>query len=296
VQAVHVLSKIIHKKHLSGNPTYCIDGLFDKEYPDAMAFDPHHLRHLRTKRNISQEKLAEEIGVSRPTYLQIEKGERELTVTEAQKLARIFGMSLEDFLEEKELRISLPELPSRQKAVRGKTDMRINVPQERMAKFREVLLYILKRVGAKPNVGETVLYKILYFIDFDFYEKFEEQFMGLRYIKNHHGPSPIGFTQMVTKMEREKDLVRVKGKYFQYDQKKYMPLREPDLSKIDSRELQHIDVELARLSDMNAAQIRDFSHEDIPWKVHKMGESLDYEYVFYREAPYSVRSYDNDPL
>ena len=63
-----------------------------------MAFDPHHLRLLRTQRNISQEKLAEEIGISRPTYLQIEKGERELTVTEAQKLSGIFGMTLEDFL------------------------------------------------------------------------------------------------------------------------------------------------------------------------------------------------------
>lgn len=261
-----------------------------------MAFDPVHLRQLRTKRNLSQEHLAEEIGVSRPTYLQIEKGERELTVTEAQKLAEVFGMSLDDFLGGKEHPISLPELPAKQKAVEENTDMRINVPQEKMDKFREILLYILQKIGAKPNVGETVIYKILYFIDFDFYEKFEEQLMGLKYIKNHHGPSPVGFTQMVSKMERDKDLMRVKSKYFQYDQKKYMPLREPDLSKIDSRELQHIDTEIARLSDMNAAQIREFSHKDVPWKVHKMGEPLDYEYVFYREPPYSARSYDNDPL
>ena len=262
----------------------------------AMAFDPHHLRHLRTKRHISQEKLAKEISISRPTYLQIEKGERELTVTEAQKLAEVFGMSLEDFLGGKEPQFALPELPSRQKAVEEKTDMRINVPQERMDKFREILLYILQKVGAKPNVGETVIYKILYFIDFDFYEKFEEQLMGLKYIKNHHGPSPVGFTQMVIRMEKDGDLVRMESKYFQYDQKKYIPRRDPDLSKIDSRELQHIDAELARLSDMNAAQIREYSHEDMPWKVHKMGEPLDYEYVFYREAPYSVRSYGGDPL
>ncbi|MDO8649632.1 MAG: helix-turn-helix domain-containing protein [Candidatus Peregrinibacteria bacterium] len=261
-----------------------------------MAFDPHTLRQLRTKRNISQEQLAVEIGVSRPTYLQIEKGERELTVTEAQKIAAIFGMTLEDFLGGKEPQVSLPALPAKQKAVEGRADMRSNIPQENMEKFREIFLYILQKIGAKPNVGETVIYKILYFIDFDFYEKFEEQMMGLRYIKNHHGPSPVGFPQMVARMEKDKDLVRVKSKYFQYEQKKYMPLREPDLSKIDSRELQHIDAVLAHLSDMNAAQIREYSHEDIPWKVHKMGEALDYEYVFYREAPYSVRSYDSDPL
>ncbi len=262
----------------------------------SMAFDPEHLRHLRTKRNISQEKLAEEIGLSRPTYLQIEKGERDLTVTEAQKLAGIFGMSLEDFLEGKEHQVSLPALPSKQKEVEENNDMRINVPQEKMDKFREVLLYILQKIGAKPNVGETVIYKILYFIDFDFYEKFEEQLMGLKYIKNHHGPSPVGFAQMVARMEKDGDLVRVKSKYFQYDQKKYIPRRDADFSKIESRELQHIDMELARFSNMNAAQIREYSHGDLPWKVHKIGEQLEYECAFYREQPYSMRSYENDPL
>jgi transcriptional regulator with XRE-family HTH domain len=261
----------------------------------SMAFDPHYLRELRTKRNFSQERLAEEIGISRPTYFQIEKGERELTVTEAQKIAEIFGMTLEDFLGGKDPHVVVPNLPSKRKTEES-SGMRINIPQENMEKFREILLYILQKIGAKPNVGETVIYKTLYFIDFDFYEKFEEQLMGLKYIKNHHGPSPVGFTQMVAKMEKDKDLMRIRSKYFQYEQKKYMPLREPDLSKIDSRELRHIDAELSRLSDMNAAQIREYSHEDIPWKVHTMGEALDYEYVFYRESPYSVRSYDSDPL
>jgi len=261
-----------------------------------MAFNTHHLRQLRSTKGFSQEQLARDIGVSRPTYLQIENGQKDLTIGEARKLAEIFGMSLEDFLEGEEPQIALPNLPSKKKNQAESDDMRISIPQENMEKFREILLYILQKIGAKPNVGETVIYKILYFIDFDFYEKFEEQLMGLKYMKNHHGPSPIGFTQMVAKMEKDKDLMRVKSKYFQYEQKKYMPLREPDLSKIDAKELRHIDAELARLSNMNATQIREFSHDDIPWKVHKMGESLDYEYVFYREQPYSVRSYDNDPL
>lgn len=135
----------------------------------SMAFDPIHLRQLRTKRGISQEQIAEDIGVSRPTYLQIEKGQRELTVTEAQKLAGIFGMSLEDFLGGKEPQVSLPELPSKQKAVEENNDMRINIPQENMEKFREILLYLLQKIGAKPNVGETVIYKILFGISIEVY-------------------------------------------------------------------------------------------------------------------------------
>jgi hypothetical protein len=66
-----------------------------------------------------------------------------------------------------------------------KQEIRIDVPQKNLKKFKEVLLYILEKVGGKPNVGMTVLYKLLYFIDFDYYEKFEEQLIGATYIKNH---------------------------------------------------------------------------------------------------------------
>lgn len=61
-------------------------------------------------------------------------------------------------------------------------DIRISIPENNIEKFKQVFLYILSKVGAKPNVGQTVLYKLLYFIDFDYYELYEKQLMGLSYI------------------------------------------------------------------------------------------------------------------
>ena len=43
-------------------------------------------------------------------------------------------------------------------------EMRVSVPIRNIPKFKEVFLYILNKVGAKPNVGKTVLFKLLYFI------------------------------------------------------------------------------------------------------------------------------------
>ena len=63
--------------------------------------------------------------------------------------------------------------------------MEIRVQEKNIKKFKEVLLYILEKVGAKPNVGESVINKLLYFIDFDYYERFEENLTGATYIKNH---------------------------------------------------------------------------------------------------------------
>lgn len=251
------------------------------------------IQQLRKKHDLTQEFLASELNISRPTYVQIEQGERDLTVTEAKKLADIFGVDFNDFLQGKENLISV-KIEKEKHAVKSeKSELRINVPQKNLEKFKEVLLYILSRVGGKPNVGETVLYKLLYFIDFDFYEKFEEQLIGATYIKNHYGPTPVEFKVIVDEMIQNGELAKVESKYFNHLQKKYLPVREPDLTKLkDARELRHIDEVLARLGDKNATELSDYSHEDVPWLIAEGNQPLDYEAVFYRTPKTSVRNYN----
>src|SRR3990167_2158560 len=144
------------------------------------------IQQQRKKLNLTQEYLALELGISRPTYMQIERGERDLTITEAKKLAEVFDIPFENFLEGKEDAKTIVKIESKKKQKQeAVNEIRISIPQEKADKFRQVLLYILKKVGGKPNVGMTVLYKLLYFIDFDYYEKYEDQLMGLVYLKNH---------------------------------------------------------------------------------------------------------------
>ena len=71
-------------------------------------------------------------------------------------------------------------------------------------------------------------------------------------------------------------------------------MREPDLSQLKANELLMIDEVLERLSFMNAAEISNYSHNDVPWLTTGMGEVIDYESVFYRTQPYSVRSYSEE--
>ena len=149
------------------------------------------IQQLRKKNDLTQEFLASELGISRPTYVQIEQGERELTISEAEKLASIFGIVFDDFVRGKDSSAKVEMTKGAKKIKEEKQEMRISVPQKNLEKFKEVLLYVLSKVGGKPNVGEAVIYKLLYFIDFDFYEKFEEQLIGATYIKNHYGPTPV---------------------------------------------------------------------------------------------------------
>lgn len=250
------------------------------------------IHQLRKEHGLTHAYLATELGISRPTYVQIEQDERDLTITEAKKLASIFGIPFEDFTQGRSpLRTVTLEEGKRVKLVNN--NLQIRVTQKNLEKFKQVLLYVLATVGGKPNVGETVLHKLLYFIDFDYYEKFEENLMGATYIKNHHGPTSIELSAVIAQMKKIGEIEAVNSKYFKFEQKKYLPCRQADLSKFSARELEHINEVLARLSDKNAKEMENYSHGDIPWIVVKDGQPLDYESVFYRDERYSVRNYED---
>ena len=138
------------------------------------------IKKLREEIGMSQQCLADRLGILRPTISQMENGERKVTAEELIKLSQILNTSVQYLMGLEDQ----PEIVLRERREKmTKPQMRINVPAKNLDRFREVLLYILGKVGSKPNVGETVIYKLLYFIDFNYYEKYEEQLIGATYLK-----------------------------------------------------------------------------------------------------------------
>ena len=248
--------------------------------------------------SLTREDVAKKIGISRPTLHKIESGKTNLELPQAKKLAEIFNISLDDLYECRNGQEYVFKIADGNEfRISEKIGERISVPALNINKFKEVLIYILNKVGAKPNIGETVLYKLLYFIDFNFYEKYEEQFLGCTYIKNPYGPTPVEFKKIVEEMIKNKEIEKIKSDYFKYPQTKYLALRKEDLRLLKANELATIDDVLSKLSDKNAIEISRYSHNDIPWITAEDGKPLNYESVFYRTDDYSVRSYkDSDQL
>ncbi len=257
------------------------------------------LRELRGERKLSQGAVAKALHVSRPTYVALEQGKRELTLSEAERLSRMYDISFESIFAGKRQKVFL-EVKRNTKDVgrvkRESAELRISVPAKNYERFKQVLLYVLEKVGSRSNIGMTALYKLLYFIDFDYYEKFEEQLMGAAYMRNHYGPTPVAFQRIVKEMEKENLIEEVETKYFQHDQKKFLPRIKSDLSQLSGRDIEHIDETLARLGDKIAHELTELSHRDVPWLSAGEGELLDYESVFYRTPETSVRTYESDTL
>lgn len=247
---------------------------------------------IRKAKGLSQEELSSLIGISRPALAQIELGNRKVSIPELLKLSVNLNFSIDKILAS-EFKLTEKNILLGSKKTGEKSEERISVPELRVDKFRNVLLYILERCAGKPNVGETVLYKLLYFSDFNYYEAYEEHLTGSIYRKLDYGPVPHNVSDVIDKMMEIGELQRIKTEFHGYLQTRYIPLVKADLKELKASEIEIIDHVINQLSDYYATAISDYSHKDMPWLATEDGEIIDYELAFYRDKPYSVRNYDN---
>jgi transcriptional regulator with XRE-family HTH domain len=233
---------------------------------------------LRQSTKLSQEEFAKFIGVSRPTFDLIENDKRALKPAELQKLSQVFEVSALDYQEGVEINTPIPLL---------KTDP--------LYKFKQVFLYVLTRCAAKPNVGKTVINKLLYFADFNYYEKYWESITGVDYIKMPRGPVPQVMDAVIAQMEKEHQIKQMEIPYFQYMQQRIIPLVSPDLTAVNGQEMVEIDEVIKKYGDWNAEKLSERSHGDMPRKATKKeGGVISYGLVGYRDEIYAVTQRDGD--
>lgn len=238
---------------------------------------------LRATAGLSQQEVATKLHMARATYSSLELGRRQPNLTEIRHVAALYQVAPADLINgsvTSEDTAIEPYIPSE---AADEVVPRELQPEANPDKLREVLLYMLEKVGAKPNVGETVLYKLLYFIDFDYYEKYGKSITGLTYVHNHFGPTPTRtFKEVVEGLQIRGELEIVETKFFSNAQRKYLPTKRIGLQLLSAQELEHINDELARLGDKNANELSDLSHKDMPWRIAKLGAPLSYRDVYYR--------------
>lgn len=238
------------------------------------------IRALRMERKLSQEDISRALGIHRQSVSLLEQGERDLTATELDELARFFQVPYDEIL---------GESPKKLKEMKKEAKKEIRFEPQ---KLRNLLLYILEKIGGRPNLGETVLYKLLYFCDYDHYEKTGKSITSLTYRKLQFGPVPqqSQFNPVVEDMLDHEEMRKFPQPYHGKEQIRYVALTEPDVRLFSPEELRTIDNVLGRLGHMNAVEIEEYVHGDIPWAATSHQGSIDYQLVHARVAPYAQRS------
>ena len=110
------------------------------------------IKNKRKEAGLSQLAVAEVLGISRPTYVNLENGISKLTDKQKIVLSQLFKEE-----------ISEKDLVNTTEDINGGDVVMREIPKENIKKFKEVLIYIINKVGSRPNIGQTALYKLLYF-------------------------------------------------------------------------------------------------------------------------------------
>jgi uncharacterized phage-associated protein len=155
-------------------------------------------------------------------------------------------------------------------------------------KFKELLNYIISKVGSQSNVGKTVLYKLLYFADFDYYETYQEFLSGEEYRKIDYGPAPCHFSTIIEELEDENKIRYIPSPRGSLIPEKYISITDFIPNLLTTKEIKIIDEVIKKYGGFKATKISELSHQDIPWKATEDSQIIDYDLVLYRTPFFSV--------
>jgi uncharacterized phage-associated protein len=155
-------------------------------------------------------------------------------------------------------------------------------------KMKHVILYFLEHIN-NFHLGRTKLMKLLYYVDFDHYEKYGASVTGAKYRKLPHGPVPVEAETVIKEMERNQEVEQinttatVKGKPTKYKQQRLISLNAKfNPSLFSGAEMEIIERVAKVWEDATASEMKEASHREAPWAATEEGKIIDYEMAQYR--------------
>lgn len=156
-------------------------------------------------------------------------------------------------------------------------------------KIEEIYLYVIKNSQSNVNFGSTLFNKILYFSDFDFYERNGRSISGDLYVRREHGPTAKSFVKVINRLKRLGLIDEYKRERSRdHQQTRYILLEGFEPGLLGPEEIKELDRNISRLGGMTARQVSEYSHYDMPYKATKDGDIISYGLVHYRNPIYSA--------
>lgn len=150
------------------------------------------------------------------------------------------------------------------------------------AKMEHVILFFLERIN-NLTLGRTKLMKLLYFVDFDHFEKHGRPITFAKYRKLPHGPVPDKADEIIKDMETRGDVRKVQGRAGDFVQQRLLTAKAKfDPAVFSGDELQTLELVAAQWVDATAKEIESATHKEAPWAATENGKAIDYEMALYR--------------
>lgn len=144
-------------------------------------------------------------------------------------------------------------------------------------------MYLCAKLGKEVR-GKKKLAKLLYFVDFDFFEKNQKHFTGDKYKALPMGPFPVSLETITKEMVKEKtlDIKSLEERDGYIATEVYAGLKDPKVSAFSTEEKEMLDRVIMKYGHLNGKQLEDLTHAEAPYSGTKPNDEIFYELAFYR--------------
>lgn len=158
----------------------------------------------------------------------------------------------------------------------------VRTPKINEKKYKNTILFFAKKIQ-NGTLGKLKLMKLLYFLDFDFFEKYGRSITGDQYLRFEYGPVPRMGEKMLKKMSGNEIKItkrRVADGF--NDQMHIEALKDFDVSVFTKEELLMLEEVADKWEKFAGVEMKNASHGEAPWIATKPNDIIDYNLAYYR--------------
>jgi transcriptional regulator with XRE-family HTH domain len=209
-------------------------------------------------KEFTQQEVADKLKISRTSYLAMEQGKREPTLSEAERLGKILGITVEE--------LSVEAQP--------------NYP-----KYLEMIVCYLNLVSGDGKLPKTKLAKLLYLADFAWFYTELESMSGMAYRKIQYGPVADPYFRAIDELQTD-GLISVQQKDDALLISGNTTARRNEDKHLSIQEKSLITKIYKKWESKNTNEIVRFTHEQLPYKLSFVGEIIPYALITQEDGKY----------
>lgn len=216
---------------------------------------------LRQERGWSQASTASALGMSRASYIALEKGTKELSLREAVTVTEVFSITLDSLLS-------------------------AQVPEE--TKYEDMVRAFLRAAAATQQViKKTKLAHLLYLADFSWYYRHHTSMSHMNYRKHAYGIAPDALFRLLDTLEGNGTIVItqiLRDDYHMYELSETRAAAATPLLHLSPAEQEHITAIWAAWAAATTAEITAFTTNQSPYRLTAVGDIVSYDHILADDA------------
>lgn len=217
------------------------------------------IKNLRIERWVSQQELADLLGVTRQTYAKLENWKIDPTLWQAVKISEFFGVDVARFLP---------------------WDTQTTAPKEiDWEKYKQIIKNFIEYGSDKWRITKTKLAKLCYLLDFAWYYYNLESITWLEYRRIQQWPVPDAYFRTIEELQEEESIM------IHQCWQAYLieNIEEPRHDKLSEDEMNLLEKIAEKWKNNDTKEIVDFTHQQLPRMICGDKEIIPYDLITQEE-------------